>query len=125
MSDEFLLGVVQLIIYEMQGLAEFHRIGEIAWVGHPKCIASNLTSMLDNCTSHCHFYLFYLVEKEKTELLVETIQHHHLIKCGPLFVDVLFFWGAQERVHIGRQTIITDVGKVMLSLAFIGYGQSS
>ena len=79
----------------------------------------------DNSTSHCHFYLFYLVEKEKTELLVETIQHHHLIKCGPLFVDVLFFWGAQERVHIGRQTIITDVGKVMLSLAFIGYGQSS
>ena len=57
MSDEFLLGVVQLIIYEMQGLVEFHRIGEIAWVGHPKCIASNLTSMLDNCTSHCHFYL--------------------------------------------------------------------
>ena len=81
--------------------------------------------MLDNSTSHCHFYLLYLVEKEKTELLVETIQHHHLIKCGPLFVDVLFFWGAQERVHIGRQTIITDVGKVMLSLAFIGYGQSS
>ena len=125
MSDKFLLGVVQLIIYEMQGLAEFHRLGEIARVGHPKCIAGNLTSMLDNSTAHCHFYLFYLVEKEETKLLVETIQHHHLIKCGPLFVDVPFFGGAQERVHICRQTIITDVGKVMMSLAFIGYGQSS
>ena len=60
--------------YDGQRLIEFLGVGKILRLCYPILITKLLTSYISQYASDGHFYLFYLIKEENTQLLVKAVE---------------------------------------------------
>lgn len=81
--DVIFLTRCQFLFYDSQCLVKFIRIGKIFRFCYPILVIQFLTSDVCQYASDGHFYLFYLIKEENTQLLVKAVERQDLLECRP------------------------------------------
>ena len=82
-------------------------------VSKPERIARHICWYLQHSTPDSYFNLFYLIEYEQSQFLVKAIKHHHLFEGSTFLVQMGCLGHLQQRIHISRQSVITNIVKVL------------
>ena len=119
----FRLGIFSA--YGSHCLVEFCTVKEIYRCGKPKRIVSHFCGYLHYSPSNRYLDFLNLIKYQKSKFLVEAIQHHDFLECSPFFENMGCLWRLKQRVHIGRQAIITDIIQIILGFLLVFYIQAS
>ena len=78
MIDEIFARTIDFGINQRHCVGKLALIGKVSPVGHPERIARKFAAYVDNGTAYGYFDLLDFVENEQSQLLVESVECHHL-----------------------------------------------